>query len=191
MSVMRIIAGEFRGRSLDTLRSNHTRPTLDQVKEGLFNALGQFFTGEVVLDLYAGSGNLGLEAISRGCDKAVFVDASLPAVKVIQSNIRKLGVEAKTKVIKYDSMKVLPILKREGLTFDIIFLDPPYHITPFSKILPLLCEYGMINDHGRVICETLKETILEDRYGCLIKDREYVYGSTKITIYQKEGAAIG
>ena len=78
---MRIIAGEFRGRSLDTLRSNHTRPTLDQVKEGLFNALGQFFTGEVVLDLYAGSGNLGLEAISRGCDKAVFVDASLPAVK--------------------------------------------------------------------------------------------------------------
>lgn len=188
---MRIIAGEFRGHPIDSLRSNHTRPTLDQVKEGIFNALGQFFTGETVLDLFAGSGNLGLEAISRGCHQAVFVDSSGQAVKVIKANIRKLRVEERTNVYKMDASKAIPRLQKEGYVFDLVFLDPPYHLEPFGKLLPMLCDYDLIRDHGRVVCETLKETVLEDRYGVLVKQREYIYGSTKVTIFQKEGATSG
>lgn len=187
---MRIIAGEFRGHRIETLKSSQTRPTLDQVKESLFNALGQFFQGGLVLDLYAGSGNLGLEALSRGFDQAVFVDRYGPAIQVIQSNIARLGVQERAVVYKRDAMKVLPLLKEKGYRFDLILLDPPFQTQPFSDLLPLISTLDLLTDDGHVVCETAKDTVLEDRYLTLVKYREYVYGTTKLTIFQKEGVAI-
>ena len=164
---------------------------MDQVKEGLFNALGQFFDGGTVLDLYAGSGNLGLEAISRGCDQAVFIDRSSQAIKIIKSNIKKLRLEDRTFILKSDAFSALNLLHKKNYQFDLIFLDPPFNKQPFSKLMPLILEYNLLKDDGLVICETLKETVLEVQYEQLIKKREYHYGSTKVTIYHKEGANVG
>lgn len=184
---MRIIAGEFRGRPIKSIPTNDTRPTLDQVKEGMFNALGQFFEGGIVLDLYAGSGNLGLEALSRGCDRGYFFDQNIKAVRVINENIDSLKVSDRAKVTKLDAFKALDMLKAERLRFDLIFLDPPYHKERINELLKLIIDGNLLEEDGSIICETLKESELLENYQSLVKYREYLYGMTKVTIYHKEG----
>ena len=123
---MRIIAGEFASRRLETKKGNATRPTLDKVKEAVFSSLGGYFDGGNVLDLYAGSGAVGLEALSRGMDNAYFSDNDRIACTVIRNNIASLKVEERTKVYPIADMKMLSRMKEEGKKFRLIYLDPPY-----------------------------------------------------------------
>jgi 16S rRNA (guanine966-N2)-methyltransferase len=185
---MRIIAGEFRGRPIKAVPGQNTRPTLDKVKESVFNALGQFFDGGNVLDLYAGSGNLGLEALSRGYEHIIFVDKSFQAINTIKENIRTLRVENQTEVLKMSDMGALAHFKSQQKRFDLVFLDPPYKKQRLNTIMENLVNENLLNDLAIVVCETLKEDDLVEEIGDFKKSKEYIYGITKITLYQKEGA---
>ncbi len=180
---MRIIAGEKRSRVLTAPEGDHTRPTADRVREAIFNILGGFFDGESVLDLYAGSGALALEALSRGAGHAVLSDADRKAYSVILKNASALGYEQKTRVLNMKDEQVLAMMKSEGRVFDLVFLDPPYRMDT-APICAYLVENGMLSEHGRIVIEHRKETPPAPVEGlCVIRQR--FYGITGVTVCAK------
>lgn len=149
---MRIISGNARGTKLSTLEGSETRPTLDRIKESLFNILQNQIYDAKVLDLFAGSGALGLETLSRGAKTSVLCDNSYKAIQIIKENVNKTHYEKQVKILNNDYKKALESLKNER--FDIIFLDPPYE-TEFDIIaLNVIIENNMITDEGMIILET-------------------------------------
>ena len=151
---MRIISGSARGTKLFTLDGENTRPTLDRVKEPLFSIINFDLTDSVVLDLFAGSGALGLEALSRGAKEAVFCDKNLDAIKVIKKNINKTRFDEKSVVIKNDFESALKYLANDGYKFDIIFLDPPYNTNYIFRSLSLIIDNMIIQKETLIIAET-------------------------------------
>lgn len=183
---MRIIAGTYASRKINAPKGKQTRPTLDKVREAVFSSAGGFFDGGIFLDLYAGSGANGLEALSRGCDKAVFVDVSKAAVSVIRDNIRTLGAEENCRVLPVSDRKALQILQEEGAVFDYIYMDPPYEKHHNEEILSFIDENGMLNGGGLIMVESLKEDSFPDRYHTFFKKKEAVYGISRITYYKSK-----
>ena len=183
---MRIIAGEYRSRKIETRSGNETRPTLDKVREAVFSSLGGMFDGGTVLDLYAGSGANGLEALSRGYDYAVFADISKDAINIIRKNIESLRCQEKTKIFHMPDKKVLSLLKAEGLRFDLVYLDPPYAGQHNDEILEYLQENNMITDRGVVVIESAKKDEFKKEFGSLKPYKEATYGITRITYYRNE-----
>ena len=177
---MRVITGTLKGKRLNTPEGRDIRPTPDRVKEGLFSALHFDIEGRRILDLFAGSGQLGIEALSRGAQSCVFVDASKDAVKIIKSNISACGLEDKTKVYQSDFQSFCA-MSRDN--FDFVFLDPPYLeglLAPAVKaVLPLMSDYGAI------ICEHPPEVELEPQVGGFYIHKTYRYGKVIITVYRK------
>lgn len=149
---MRIISGKARGTKLSTLEGLETRPTLDRIKESLFNILQNRIYDAKVLDLFAGSGALGLETISRGAKQAILCDNSYKAIKIIEGNVEKAHFEKQVKVMKNDYNKTLDMLKNEK--FDIIFLDPPYESEFDIEALNIIIKNNMLSKEGIVILET-------------------------------------
>lgn len=149
---MRIISGKARGTKLSTLEGLETRPTLDRIKESLFNILQNEIYDAKVLDLFAGSGALGLETLSRGAKEAVLCDNSYKAIQVIEDNVRKTHFEKQARVLKNDYKKTLSILKNEK--FNIIFLDPPYESEFDIIALNDIIENEMLSENGIIILET-------------------------------------
>lgn len=184
---MRVIAGNLRGRVIKTIPGKNTRPTLDNVKEAMFNLLGQFFTGGKCLDLFSGSGSLGIEAISRGCDSCVFVERNYLAMKIIKENLQALGLDSKCEVYKMDVFKAINLLNKKGEKFDYIFLDPPYEKQNIDKVLQMLIDQDLLNKSGKIIVECVKTTELITSYQDLQIEKEKTYGITKIIIYKKYG----
>jgi 16S rRNA (guanine966-N2)-methyltransferase len=178
---MRIVSGNFRGKRLKTLEGENTRPTTDKVKESLFNIIGPYFDEDRVLDLFSGSGNLALEAISRGCSEAICVDMNKGAVSVIKENISSIKKEDSMKVLQMDYKKALKKLSNEK--FDIVFLDPPYKMDVYNEIIETLVEQDMLNPYALVVCESLKEVDVLNPVGfSLFKDNSY--GITRIKIFE-------
>ncbi len=157
---MRVIAGSLRGMKLDSPQGINTRPTLDRVKEAVFSMLMPYINDAVVLDAFAGSGAIGIEAISRGADKAVFVDNSKEAVKCINTNILSARIQDKSIVENCDILKYLSHCKEK---FDIIFLDPPYFEGIYSSVLKVLSEKELLNQNGLIIVEWDYETGFTDK----------------------------
>ncbi len=184
---MRVIAGTLGGRKIKTISGKLTRPTLDKVKESLFNALGQFFSGGIGLDLFAGSGSLGIEAISRGIDKCIFIDKNYAAYQTIKENIQLLNIEDQSEVYKMDAFKGLQFLKGQNYQFDYVFLDPPYQKQKINEIIKILEDDRLLNEGACIITECLKEEKLLKNYKNTHYIKEYLYGITKITIYKKSG----
>ena len=151
---MRIISGSARGTKLFTLEGNNTRPTLDRVKEPLFNIINFKLKDAIILDLFAGSGALGLEAISRGSRKAIFCEKSRNAASIIRKNIEKTHFENKSELFIEDFEKVLNRLENDNVKIDIIFLDPPYNTDYIYKSLLLILNKNIIADDGIIIVET-------------------------------------
>ena len=149
---MRIISGNARGTKLYTLEGNNTRPTLDRVKEALFNKINFQLEEAIVLDLFAGSGALGLEALSRGAKIAYFGENSHQAAKVIEKNIYKTKMQDKAKLIIKDYKKVLEEVKQ--IKFDIIFLDPPYETNYYIEAIELVLKDNLLKDNGFIVLET-------------------------------------
>ena len=183
---MRIVSGEFSSRRIEAPKGDQTRPTLDKVREAVFSSLGGRFEGGSFLDLYAGSGANGLEALSRGFNEAVFVDISKEAVSVIRSNIRSLRCEDRTRVLPMRDMKALALLNNEGTKFDLVYLDPPYARQHNNEILAYLEKHCMLKNHARVVIESLKEDTFAETYGWLKPYKEAVYGISRITYYRYE-----
>lgn len=182
---MRIISGEYGGRRLKAVPGQNTRPTTDKVKESLFHMIGPYFDGGQALDLYAGSGALGIEAVSRGMDKAYLVDYSHQAIKTISDNIAVTKEPDKFIVWKKKDTQALESFRQLGEFFDLVLLDPPYGRQELEQILKQLGDYQLLNDHAVVVCETDKDVSLtiDDRSLRFIKDK--TYGTTRITLYEK------
>ena len=176
---MRVITGTARGRKLETLEGEDVRPTTDRVKEAVFSII-QFETEErAFLDLFAGSGQMGIEALSRGADCAYFADNSKKSVETVKRNLKTTKLEQRAKVFQTDYRSFLSMCPRR---FDIAFLDPPYSTGVLQDALERVCE--CMNDTGVIIAENpLNEEILSN-YGEFVLDRQYRYGKIKITTFR-------
>jgi 16S rRNA (guanine(966)-N(2))-methyltransferase RsmD len=179
--VSRIIAGEARGRRLAAPRGNRTRPTSDKVRGAVFNVLGQFFAGGEVLDLYAGTGALALEALSRGCARAVCVEADRFAADVIAENAEGCGFAGRVEIRRGRVADVVPRLPRGA--FALVFVDPPYEEGPEGALAVL---EGVLAPGARVVAEHDARRPPADRYGTLVVADRRQYGGTGISIYIRE-----
>lgn len=149
--MIRIISGIFKGRRLKLVPSVSVRPMQDKVKGALFNIVGDRLRGSVCLDGFAGTGSIGLEALSRGADTCVFVDEFYPAVKVIKQNIAKCGAEEKSVVIHKEFNRAVIDLAKQGVRFDVIFLDPPYRLLEERNPLKVLRKRGLLKPGGLIV----------------------------------------
>lgn len=177
---MRIITGSKRGKKLITLEGEQVRPTTDRVKESLFNILQFQLEGRRFLDLFAGSGQIGLEALSRGAALAVFVDASKDSIRVVEKNVQSTGLGDRSKVITADFRSYLRGCRER---FDIAFLDPPYRMGLLEKALPLVAE--RMNPGGVILCEHPKDEILPESAGDFLQHKSYRYGKIMLTAYRQ------
>ncbi|MBO5200999.1 MAG: 16S rRNA (guanine(966)-N(2))-methyltransferase RsmD [Clostridia bacterium] len=178
---MRVISGSARGRRLTPLPGNEVRPTTDKVKEAIFSAIQFDIEGRRFLDLFAGSGQMGIEALSRGAASAHFIDSSADSIKVCRDNIKSAGFEGDSKVIRMDA---LSFLNTTAERFDLAFLDPPYGGELLLKALALTTE--KTSDYGTIICEHPPEVTLPEEVGGFRIYRVYRYGKINVTTYKKE-----
>ena len=181
---MRVITGKARGVQLKTPDGMTTRPTADRVKEALFSIIQFEIPGAKVLDLFGGTGQLGIEALSRGAKSAIFVDAGEPACKLIRENLRRTKLEQDGKVIRSDYMEYL---KRCRETFDIIFLDPPYAEVFLENALNCIGEIDILQSGGIIVTERPLEKDLDVELSGFERSKDYKYGKTLLAIYRKVG----
>lgn len=150
---MRIISGTSKGRKLVTPRSQFLRPTSDRVKESIFNILQDEIVGKVVLDLFAGTGNLGIEALSRGAKKTIFVEKGRQALRLIQRNLTQFGLEERSEILPKDANRAIGILKQKGESFDLILMDPPYLKGLIQKTLMKLNSHQIYHKDSILVIE--------------------------------------
>jgi 16S rRNA (guanine(966)-N(2))-methyltransferase RsmD len=150
---MRIISGTSKGRKLVTPRSQSLRPTSDRVKESMFNILQDDIVGKVVLDLFAGTGNLGIEALSRGAKKTIFVEKGRQALRLIQRNLTQFGLEERSEILPKDANRAIGILKQKGESFDLILMDPPYEKGLIQKTLMTLNSHQIYHKDSILVIE--------------------------------------
>jgi 16S rRNA (guanine(966)-N(2))-methyltransferase RsmD len=159
---MRIISGKFRGRRLQGPRGADLRPTSDRLKETLFDILGPEVIGSVFLDVFAGTGAIGLEGLSRGAREVVFIESSREAARLIRRNIELCGVTSGCRLLQGNVFTSLRTLAREGLRADIAFLDPPYHWGPYRDLLVTLFQVGIAMQGSRVVLEHHRKAALPE-----------------------------
>lgn len=181
---MRVITGSARGRRLKELGGMETRPTTDRVKEGLFSALQFDIEGRRVLDLFAGTGQLGIEALSRGAAGCVFVDRRAEAVGCIRENLRLTGLSDRAQVVSGESMTYLKSVREK---FDLIFLDPPYAAGLLEQALAHIARYDLLNPHGIIAAECPADRVLPALAPPYGKYRTYRYGKIGLTVYHRAG----
>jgi 16S rRNA (guanine966-N2)-methyltransferase len=157
---MRIISGMSKGRKLATPKSQSLRPTSDRVKESIFNVLGEEIEGGVVLDLYAGTGNLGIESLSRGAKKVIFVEKGRHALGLIQRNLAQFGLEEKSEILPIDANRAIGILNQRGEYFDLIFIDPPYEKGLIEKTLTKLNSHQIYHRDSLLVIEHHRRELL-------------------------------
>ncbi len=176
---MRVITGSARGKKLKTLDSYDVRPTSDRVKEAIFSIIHFDLEGSVILDLFSGSGQLGIEALSRGARHATFVDSSKNSADVTKENLTNTGFLASSRVVQMESIE---FLRATNTTFDVALLDPPYNKGILHKVLPVLEK--KMNPNGIVVCEHEKGAQLAESYGSLYQSRQYNYGKIYLTLFK-------
>ena len=177
---MRVITGTARGRRLRTPENYDIRPTTDNVKESVFNIIQFDIEGRRVLDLFAGTGQLGIECLSRGAAEAVFIDENTAAVKIVKENLKTCGFTAA--VLQQDALSYL----RHCGKFDLIFVDPPYDSGLYESVLETINSVDILSDGGIILCESRREKVLPDMRAPYKKKKEYNYGRVKLTVYIKD-----
>lgn len=182
---MRVISGEYGGRPLKSAKGTNTRPTTDKIKEALFQMIGPYFDGGKVLDLYAGSGALGIEAVSRGMDEAYLIDMSPQAMSVISDNIKITKEESKFTLIKSKDKHAINQLSAKGIQFDLVFLDPPYANQMLTSIMEELIDNNLLNDRAIIVCETDKSSEIINNKEDLNLFKEKIYGQTKLSFFER------
>lgn len=179
---MRVITGKARGVTLKTPDGLQTRPTTDRVKEALFSIINFDIPGSRVLDLFGGTGQLGIEALSRGAKSAVFVDAGEPACRLIRENLKRTKLEADGRVVRSD---YLAYLNRCREQFDIVFLDPPYAEVFLENSLKRIAEIDILQSNGIIVTERPLGKDLSVEMEGFTRSKDYKYGNTLLTIYRK------
>jgi 16S rRNA (guanine(966)-N(2))-methyltransferase RsmD len=181
--MLRVIGGTHRSRKIHQVDSKDTRPTTDRNREALFNVLGQYFDGEAFLDLFSGSGAIGIEAFSRGAGTVDFIDNSSMAVRTIKSNLELLKIDRGFRVIKQDA---LMFLNNCETTYDLIIVDPPYAQLKYDEILNIIVTRHLLIDGGIIVFEAKKDTVLPEKLGNTYKYKEKVLGNTLFGFYTTE-----
>ena len=177
---MRVISGTVRGKRLKEPSDYSIRPTTDMVKEALFNIIQFDIEGRRVLDLFAGTGQLGIECLSRGAASVTFVDRSKESVAIVKQNLKTCGFEAR--VVQTDSIGFLSRSDK----YDIILLDPPYATNLLDKALEIINSVDILSEGGIIVCESGREKSMPDMNLPYFKRKEYNYGKVKLTTYGKE-----
>jgi len=180
---MRVITGTARGRKLKDLPGLDTRPTTDKVKESLFNIVQFDIEGRTVLDLFGGTGQLGIEALSRGAERCIFVDSSRAAVRVIRENLEHTGLAGRARVVQTDALGFLTSCRE---TFGLAFLDPPYAAGLLQKALFAMAEIDIMQENGIIVCETRAETPLPVLPVPYRQGRNYRYGKIRLALYHRQ-----
>lgn len=178
---MRVITGTARGRKLKEPADYGIRPTTDKVKESIFNIVQFDIEGRKILDLFAGTGQLGIEALSRGAAAVTFVDMSREAIKLVRENLKITGLMENAQVFQGDSIEFL----KSGGQYDVIFMDPPYDADLLDRALQNTIAFDILKENGIIVCESKMEKQMPDFSLPYKKWREYKYGKIKLTLYTK------
>ncbi len=187
---MRVIAGKFKSRKLKFPKTKDIRPATDRLKETILNVLGQDLTGLEVLDVYAGMGSLGIEALSRGAARATFVDQSPLAIQYIGENLQYLGLESQAVVLKSDALIAIPRLfksqerDKSAQKYDVAFIDPPYNKGLVKKTLLMVEQFDILSPHGKIVVEHARQEELP-LLGKFILERTNHYGITCLSFLHK------
>ncbi len=183
---MRVITGAARGRRLGELKGEATRPTTDKVKEAVFSAIQFSVEGARVLDLFAGTGQLGIEALSRGAERAVFIDSRREAAQLVRDNLALTGLAGRAQVLCGDA---LGYLSSAQTRFDLVFLDPPYASGLLEQALARITQGDLVAPGGLIVAESALEKALPEPAAPYRVYRDYRYGKIKVTIWQREAEA--
>ncbi len=183
---MRVVAGEAKGRPLKAVPGNGTRPTTDKVKEAIFSMIGPFFDGGVALDLFAGTGGLAIESLSRGAERAIFVDADAKSIEVVRANLKATGFEKQSEVYRNDAERALKVLAKRDTAFDLVFLDPPYRMKNGDELLLRMEESGLLQPGAVIVLEYESSYEYPEAFGSFSLRRKAVYGETAVSIYDWE-----
>ena len=179
---MRVISGKLKGRQILGYDISGTRPTMDRVKESIFSMIQSYIPEAIVLDLFSGSGNYGIEAISNGSKLVYFNDYNMKCIKVIKDNLTNMKVLEQSKITNFDYKKALNYYKENNIKFDLVFLDPPYKNNIINNILDYLINNDLLNNKALVICElTNKEEYLNEK---IVLYKEKTYGDKIVLIYK-------
>lgn len=181
---MRVITGTARGRKLGELKGRETRPTAGKVKEGVFSALQFDIEGRRVLDLFAGTGQLGIEALSRGAASCTFVDRRREAAQLVRDNLAACGLTERAQVTCADAMDYLASLRAR---YDLIFLDPPYADGVLERAIAHIARFDILTPHGIMVAECPAEKTLPALSAPYGLHREYRYGRIKAAVYRRDG----
>lgn len=185
---MRITGGRLRGRRLASFKGLEIRPTSDRVREAIFDILGHHLRGEKVLDLFAGTGSLGIEALSRGASWALFIDHSPKAIDLIGKNLKLCGLETEGVVLRKDLLKGFPhrhrLLEEK---VDLVFVDPPYRKGMIPPVLEELCGLGILESSATLVVQSEQKEVLPACVRRLEMVKSRIYGDTRITLYRHEG----
>lgn len=183
---MRVITGKAKGHKLKAPCGFKTRPTADRVKESIFNIIGDTINNSVVLDLYSGSGNIGIEFLSRGAQKCFFIESDVSTVKIIKENLDKTGLINQAYVFKNLVLDSIKILSKKEKKFDFIFMDPPYNKNLVIPTLNEIHKSKVLEEQGVIIIEHESKTLLPDRVLSFIRTDTRKYGDTSVTFYKIE-----
>lgn len=180
---MRVIAGEYRGRRLDRIEGMEIRPTSDKVKESLFNMLGEAVIDCSFLDLFGGTGGIGIEALSRGAKHVVFIDAGIKSIKVLKGNLERLNIKAGAEVFHTDYETAIKKLYKYNKQFDIVFIDPPYSLGMAQNALVCIEANPILAQDGLIIVEHDSRDDMPNKVGRLALYRVKRYGNTSLSFY--------
>ncbi|MDX5683031.1 16S rRNA (guanine(966)-N(2))-methyltransferase RsmD [Clostridioides difficile] len=183
---MRVISGKARGLKLNTPKNEDVRPTTDRVKESPFNMINSYIMESEVLDLFAGTGSLGIECLSRGAKSCTFVDISKESIDIVKSNIKKARVESESIILNLDFKTAIDKLKLQNSKFDIIFMDPPYYKNMFIEAIEKIDNSNLLNEDGIIVVEHDTNDLFPDKICKLEKTRDKKYGNTTLTFYKME-----
>lgn len=181
---MRVIAGSHKGRRLLSPSTHDVRPTSGRVKEALFSILGSQISGATILDLFAGTGAIGIEALSRGAAHVWFVESHAASLQILKANLHQCRLSQNTTIYPGESGAFLRHASHNGLVFDIVFADPPYREDSTSTLLPLLGQSAMIGPHTVVILEHPTKRQIPPHVGLLSQVRQYRYGDTSLSLFR-------
>ncbi|KOY13411.1 16S rRNA (guanine(966)-N(2))-methyltransferase RsmD [Paenibacillus xylanivorans] len=180
---MRVVSGSAKGRPLKAVPGTGTRPTTDKVKEALFSMIGPYFEGGTALDLFAGSGGLGIEALSRGMDKAVFVDLESKSIEVIRANLKATKLEDQAAIYRNDAGRALKALAKRSTQFDLVFLDPPYRMKNGDELMLTMHELELLEPEATIVLEYESKYSYPEQFGPFEQTRKALYGETAVSIY--------
>lgn len=181
---MRVIAGEARGRALKAVPGTNTRPTTDKVKEAIFSMIGPYFDGGTALDLFAGTGGLGIEAWSRGMERVIFIDREKISIDVIRQNVETARMGGAAEIYRNEAERALKALAKRELKFNLVFLDPPYKLTTMDELMNDMASSGMLEEDAVVVVEHDASVSYPERLEHFDQFKYAKYGDTAVSIYR-------